>query len=42
VLGHRFILRPESRLRKATAADVIRQVLDQVPVPVMPEGGAVR
>jgi MoxR-like ATPase len=42
VLGHRLILRPESRLRKATAADVIRQVLDQVPVPVMPEGGAVR
>jgi MoxR-like ATPase len=42
VLGHRLILRPESRLRKATAADVIEQVLDQVPVPTLPEGGAVR
>lgn len=39
VLGHRLILRPESRLRKATVADVIRQVLDQVPIPTVPEGG---
>jgi MoxR-like ATPase len=42
VLGHRLILRPESRLRKATATQVIQQVLDQVPVPTQPEGGGVR
>ena len=35
VLTHRIILRPESRLRKVTAATVVTEVLDAVPVPVM-------
>jgi MoxR-like ATPase len=35
VLTHRLILRPESRLRKATAAAVVTDVLDEVPVPTM-------
>lgn len=35
VLTHRLILRPESRLRKVTAAEVVTEVLDAVPVPVM-------
>lgn len=39
VLAHRLVLRPESRLRKATAAGVVSQVLDQVPVPTLPGGG---
>lgn len=34
VLGHRLILRPESRLRKITNASVLREILDAVPVPV--------
>mgnify|MGYP000941545277 FL=1 len=42
VLAHRLVLRPESRLRKATAAAVVAQVLDQVPVPTVTAGGAVR
>ena len=35
VLGHRLILKPESRLRKVTAASVVNQVLAEVPVPVL-------
>jgi len=35
VLTHRLILRPESRLRKATAAAVVAEVLAEVPVPTM-------
>jgi MoxR-like ATPase len=35
VLTHRLILRPESRLRKVTAAAVVTEVLEAVPVPVM-------
>lgn len=42
VLGHRLVLRPESRLRKATSAAVVGQVLDQVPVPTVTAGGAGR
>lgn len=42
VLGHRLILRPESRLRKATAPAVIEQVLDRIPVPTLPERGPAR
>jgi MoxR-like ATPase len=34
VLGHRLILRPESRLRKITAATVVNEVLGEVSVPV--------
>jgi MoxR-like ATPase len=37
ILGHRLIIQPESRLRKVTAGEVIRQILHQVEVPVMPE-----
>jgi MoxR-like ATPase len=35
VLTHRLILRPESRLRKVTAAAVVTEVVEAVPVPVM-------
>ncbi len=34
VLGHRLILRPESRLRRITVASVLREVLDEISVPV--------
>ncbi len=34
VLGHRVILRPESRLRKITVAAVLREILDETPAPV--------
>jgi MoxR-like ATPase len=34
VLAHRLILRPESRLRKITAASVLNEVLQEVSVPV--------
>jgi MoxR-like ATPase len=33
ILGHRIILKPESRLRKVTTASVVEELLDQVPVP---------
>ncbi len=33
VLEHRVILNPESRLRRKTSAQVIREILDSVPVP---------
>jgi MoxR-like ATPase len=39
VLGHRLILKAESRLRKVTYHDVLEEIVDRVPVPVMPEGG---
>lgn len=42
VLGHRLILRPESRLRKKTVAVVLDEILDTVPVPQMPVGGQSR
>ena len=35
VLGHRLILRPESRLRKVTAATVVNGVLVEARVPIM-------
>jgi MoxR-like ATPase len=35
VLGHRLILRPESRLRKITAAKVVTEILGDVAVPVL-------
>jgi MoxR-like ATPase len=35
VLGHRLILKPESRLRKVTAASVVHEILTEVPVPVL-------
>ncbi len=38
VLEHRLILRPESRLRKITAAGVVDEILNQVEVPTLPAG----
>jgi MoxR-like ATPase len=35
VLGHRLILKPESRLRKVTTASVVHEILTEVPVPVL-------
>ena len=35
VLAHRIILRPESRIRKVTAAQAIDEVLDTTPVPLV-------
>jgi MoxR-like ATPase len=39
VLGHRLILRPESRLRKKTVHGVLEEILNTVPVPQMPATG---
>ncbi|HUC85388.1 MAG TPA: MoxR family ATPase, partial [Candidatus Acidoferrales bacterium] len=33
VLGHRVILRPESRLRKKTVPGILEEIMDSVPVP---------
>ncbi len=38
VLGHRLIVRPESRLRKITAANVVNEVLAETSVPTMSSG----
>ena len=35
VLGHRVILRPESRLRKKTVPVILEEILDSVPVPTV-------
>ncbi len=35
VLVHRLIVRPESRLRKVTAASVVEEILGEIPVPTM-------
>ncbi len=35
VMAHRLIVRPESRLRKITAANVIEEIMDEVPVPTL-------
>jgi MoxR-like ATPase len=35
VLGHRLILRPESRLRKITAASIVNEIVTEVSVPVI-------
>ncbi|HXT57412.1 MAG TPA: MoxR family ATPase [Pirellulales bacterium] len=40
VLTHRLILRPESRLRKVTAARVVEEVLAEVPAPIASSGAA--
>ncbi len=39
VLGHRLILRPESRLRKRTVRMVLDEVVNSVPVPQTPASG---
>ena len=38
ILGHRLILRPESRLRKRTTEDVIDELLSSVNVPTLASG----
>jgi MoxR-like ATPase len=35
VLTHRLILRPESRLRKVTAEDVVKEVVEEIAVPTL-------
>ena len=35
VLTHRVILRPESRLRKVTAAQVVEEVVAEIAVPTL-------
>ncbi len=35
VLTHRLILRPESRLRKLTAAAIVEEIVEEVPVPML-------
>ena len=35
-LGHRLIMRPESRLRKKTVGGTLEEILNSVPVPQMP------
>jgi MoxR-like ATPase len=40
VLGHRLILKPESRLRKVTTNAVIKEILSDVPVPTLKGRGA--
>lgn len=37
VLNHRLILRPESRLRKVTAAALVEEIVEDVPVPMVSE-----
>ncbi|HEV2693475.1 MAG TPA: MoxR family ATPase, partial [Verrucomicrobiae bacterium] len=39
VLGHRLILRPESRLRKKTVPVVLEEIMNTVPVPQMAADG---
>jgi len=41
VLGHRLILRPESRLRKKTVASVLDEIMDKVPVPQVTSAGTI-
>jgi MoxR-like ATPase len=41
VLGHRIILKPESRLRKLTPAAVLNEILMDVSVPVLRQADAV-
>ena len=39
VLAHRLIVRPESRLRKVKAADVVEEILRKVEVPTLSSTG---
>jgi MoxR-like ATPase len=36
VLGHRVIIRPESRLRKVTAPALLNEIVEEVRVPLHP------
>lgn len=42
VLAHRLIVRPESRLRKVKAADVVAEILRNTEVPTLPSTGYLR
>ena len=42
VLGHRLILKPESRIRKKTVQGVLAEILNTVPVPQMPADSLAR
>jgi MoxR-like ATPase len=35
VMTHRLILRPESRLRKVTAEQVVQEIIDEIAVPTL-------
>jgi MoxR-like ATPase len=37
VLGHRIILRPESRMRKVSVAALVKDVVSEVKVPILEE-----
>jgi MoxR-like ATPase len=37
VMGHRLILKPEARLRKATTQAVLEEIVEEVPVPMLSE-----
>jgi MoxR-like ATPase len=39
VLGHRIILKPESRLRKVNAAALIDEIVADIAVPTLNEAG---
>ena len=38
ILSHRLIVRPESRLRKVTAAEIVEEIIAEATVPVTPSG----
>jgi MoxR-like ATPase len=40
VLNHRIILRPESRLRKVTAAGVVDEIVSEIAIPTLEERAA--
>jgi MoxR-like ATPase len=39
VLMHRLILRPESRLRRVTAEQVVQDIVAEIAVPTLPSAG---
>lgn len=41
VMAHRLIIRPESRLRKVTATQIINEILDEVEVPTIRTGAGI-
>ncbi len=42
ILSHRLIVRPESRLRKVTADQIVEEIIAEAPVPVTPSGASRR
>jgi MoxR-like ATPase len=39
ILGHRLILKPESRLRKVSAAKIVEDLVAEIAAPMIGEGG---